>query len=594
MIVIKQKYNSIRGLLLIVSLVLVVIPMILMTFFMNSYFLGLLNSRTISDSTNVVDQLNLNLEREFTKIEGFLTTLCASSEVQDFIQSGRMLQLGSRYNQLSGNIDKLLDISITDNQLFNNILIYSMGGPLYSLKQKMYLNTKDIENEDWYEEVIKNKTKTYFIGIRRSPVEYEEKYYFVSARYIPNIENLVDGGVIVCYSSSEFLQPFYTQIEKEQDIYIMDDSGNIVISSQEDIQSIIQKSFKNIDFKNNSSKVYNEDKYTVIISGSNTYGWRVGKSYSNEGMKAEASKVRNLVIPVFLLLIIVFIAFLLFIYNSLIRPLHYVVDLLNNSGSDISKIKIPKNLRYENHRIGSGILTLVNKNYEIGKELTETQKEKNRMEIFKLQAEINPHFIYNTLTAIKYIAILNKQDKISSLITSFVKLLKNSINREGVFIRFKDEIENLNHYIAIQKIIYNNNITFNFETDENSLNCIVPNFILQPIVENCIIHGILPKGREGVISISSRTDDDKLIIKIVDNGVGLDENSISDLRTNFNGSVKFSGIGLSGVNQKIKLLFSDEYGLDIDSVLGEKTTVTILLPRKMNIEQIEKGEMKSG
>lgn len=588
MFVIKHKYNSIKGLLLIVSLVLVVLPMVSVTFFMNNYFLKLLNSRITSDSVNVVDQLNLNLEREFAKIDGYLKTLCSSSEVREFIQGSKTMEFDSRYWELSGNIDKLLDISITDRKLFNNILIYSIGGPLYSFEQKMYINKNDIENEDWYEEVIKNKNKSYLVGIRKSPLYYEGKYYFVTARYIPNIKNLADGGIIICFSSSEFLQTIYSQLEKEQDIYIIDERGSIVVSSNQINELFIQQAFKNMHNHSKSSNVYNDDKYTMVISDSNSYGWRVGKSFLNNSLKDEARKVRNLVIPVFLLLIIAFLSFLLFIYNSLIRPLHYVVDLLNNS-SNISKIKIPKYLRYENRRIGSGIITLVNKNYEIGKELSETQRDRKRMEISKLQAEINPHFIYNTLTSIKYIAILNKQEKISNLITSFVKLLKNSINREGAFILFKDELENLNHYIEIQKVIYNNNISFNFEIDESSLNCIVPNFILQPLVENSILHGILPKGREGLISISSKINDDKLIIKIIDNGVGLDSTSITDLKSNFNESSKFSGIGLSGINQKIKLIFSEEYGIDIDSIVGEKTIVTILLPRELNNDQSEGG-----
>lgn len=588
MFVIKHKYNSIKGLLLIVSLVLVVLPMVSVTFFMNNYFLKLLNSRITSDSVNVVDQLNLNLEREFAKIDGYLKTLCSSSEVREFIQGSKTMEFDSRYWELSGNIDKLLDISITDRKLFNNILIYSIGGPLYSFEQKMYINKNDIENEDWYEEVIKNKNKSYLVGIRKSPLYYEGKYYFVTARYIPNIKNLADGGIIICFSTSEFLQTIYSQLEKEQDIYIIDERGSIVVSSNQINELFIQQAFKNMHNHSKSSNVYNDDKYTMVISDSNSYGWRVGKSFLNNSLKDEARKVRNLVIPVFLLLIIAFLSFLLFIYNSLIRPLHYVVDLLNNS-SNISKIKIPKYLRYENRRIGSGIITLVNKNYEIGKELSETQRDRKRMEISKLQAEINPHFIYNTLTSIKYIAILNKQEKISNLITSFVKLLKNSINREGAFILFKDELENLNHYIEIQKVIYNNNISFNFEIDESSLNCIVPNFILQPLVENSILHGILPKGREGLISISSKINGDKLIIKIIDNGVGLDSTSITDLKSNFNESSKFSGIGLSGINQKIKLIFSEEYGIDIESIVGEKTIVTILLPRELNNDQTEGG-----
>lgn len=588
MFVIKHKYNSIKGLLLIVSLVLVVLPMVSVTFFMNNYFLKLLNSRITSDSVNVVDQLNLNLEREFAKIDGYLKTLCSSSEVREFIQGSKTMEFDSRYWELSGNIDKLLDISITDRKLFNNILIYSIGGPLYSFEQKMYINKNDIENEDWYEEVIKNKNKSYLVGIRKSPLYYEGKYYFVTARYIPNIKNLADGGIIICFSTSEFLQTIYSQLEKEQDIYIIDERGSIVVSSNQINELFIQQAFKNMHNHSKSSNVYNDDKYTMVISDSNSYGWRVGKSFLNNSLKDEARKVRNLVIPVFLLLIIAFLSFLLFIYNSLIRPLHYVVDLLNNS-SNISKIKIPKYLRYENRRIGSGIITLVNKNYEIGKELSETQRDRKRMEISKLQAEINPHFIYNTLTSIKYIAILNKQEKISNLITSFVKLLKNSINREGAFILFKDELENLNHYIEIQKVIYNNNISFNFEIDESSLNCVVPNFILQPLVENSILHGILPKGREGLISISSKINGDKLIIKIIDNGVGLDSTSITDLKSNFNESSKFSGIGLSGINQKIKLIFSEEYGIDIESIVGEKTIVTILLPRELNNDQTEGG-----
>lgn len=217
------------------------------------------------------------------------------------------------------------------------------------------------------------------------------------------------------------------------------------------------------------------------------------------------------------------------------------------------------------------------------KKRIEDECEKKDYEYKMLQSQINPHFLYNTLNSIKWMALVQHADGISEMTTALSRLMKNISKGRNSIVSISDEISLLNDYFTIQKYRYGGSITLDYEiADDSILENKILRFTLQPVVENAIFHGIEPKGNVGEIKIRMMIDeDDDIRIEITDNGIGFDPEVINhvledDAPTK---SAFFKDMGISSVNKMLKYTFGEHYGMSIESEENVYTTVTILLPQ---------------
>lgn len=212
-------------------------------------------------------------------------------------------------------------------------------------------------------------------------------------------------------------------------------------------------------------------------------------------------------------------------------------------------------------------------------ELMETQKAKRKSEIKALQMQINPHYIYNTLASIKWLVYQNDTERTVSTIDAFISLLRNTINNMDEFITIQQELVNLENYILINHTRYGNAVGVEYYVSRNCYDCLIPKMILQPFIENAFFHAF-PYGRTGTIQIFMKQKGDSLEIKIADDGIGMDCRKAEQKKEHF------SGIGIQNVQDRLKLLYGEEYGICIESTEQEGTAVTIKIPvrRKENDE----------
>ena len=207
-----------------------------------------------------------------------------------------------------------------------------------------------------------------------------------------------------------------------------------------------------------------------------------------------------------------------------------------------------------------------------------------------LQAQINPHFLYNTLSSIKWMAVFQGARGIESMVNSLGIILEASYSRVDEFVRLKEELEILGHYFTIQKIRYQDKISLETSCgDQGLLQCYVPRFILQPIVENAIFHGIAPKEEPGEIRLTIDRDSRGIVISVWDNGVGMDRD-ILDRILKENEVGKRGRIGVSNVHSRITLIYGAEYGVEIESRRKHFTAVRLHIPE----EYEERGHTDEG
>ena len=217
----------------------------------------------------------------------------------------------------------------------------------------------------------------------------------------------------------------------------------------------------------------------------------------------------------------------------------------------------------------------------------EDEKQKKDLEYKVLQSQINPHFIYNTLNSIKWMATIQGASGISEMTTALAKLLKSISKGTSLLVPIREELSLLNDYFTIQSYRYGGTITLEVRVEEGFLyDCQILKFTLQPLVENAIFHGIEPKGTGSIRILVKQELSEGLppgiCISVTDNGIGMSrEKADQILSTNEDSSADFfREIGVSNVQKRLQYEFGSAYGITIDSVEGEYTTMCIHIPQK--------------
>lgn len=262
------------------------------------------------------------------------------------------------------------------------------------------------------------------------------------------------------------------------------------------------------------------------------------------------------------------------------KPLQAIINKFNFKQEQSNSYNCIEN---ETEFIIKNIQLTQNKNVVIQQELEEKTRSLNQAFSIALQAQINPHFLYNTLETINILAYKKYQsdNEISTIVISLAQMLKMSINNEKKLIPLELELEHINLFINILNIRYPGQLEFTTNIPNDLFNLSVVKLSLQPLVENAFLHGIRPTGNPGKIIISAFTKNDNLIMQIKDNGCGIPANQLLSLCEDLNDNEELptSHIGIKNVNHRIKLLFGNSYGLTINSQLNKGTTVTLTIPK---------------
>ena len=231
--------------------------------------------------------------------------------------------------------------------------------------------------------------------------------------------------------------------------------------------------------------------------------------------------------------------------------------------------------RDEMEKLGNGFNVMMEKLDEGFRLQLESQQKKSDMELQVLQAQINPHFLYNSLDSIKWLAMLQGINNIAQMTTALISLLRYNLSKDGPSVTLREEVESVENYLCVQKYRYGDGLTLEKDLPQDTLDFPMLRFLLQPLVENCVVHAFGHMDEVGVIRIESRIVDDLLHVKVIDNGVGMDVDK--ELYTEDKG-YRFNNIGIANIRERLRLNFGDAALLQYESQVGRGTTAELILP----------------
>ena len=328
---------------------------------------------------------------------------------------------------------------------------------------------------------------------------------------------------------------------------------------------------------------------TMITCPLGPNGWSVSQILSEKAYQAQSHAYLLLIAGIVLILCLIGLTLYVLLERMINRPVQKILEKIAAiSQGDFSREPAIE-WQDEMGLIGQGINNMSENVVSLMERRIEDEKQKKDLEYQILQSQINPHFLYNTLNSIKWMATIQNAAGIAEMTTALARLMKNVSKGTTALISLKEELDLVKDYFLIQQYRYGGNITIEYQiTDPLLYQCRIHRFTLQPIIENAMFHGIEPKGCAGKIVIRAEEHAmadcrHALIISVTDNGIGMSRETIRQVMA---GDAKssadfFRHVGISNVNKRIQYDFGSDYGITIDSSPGEYTTMRITLPYQL-------------
>ncbi|WP_136604489.1 sensor histidine kinase [Paenibacillus dokdonensis] len=576
---------SIKNRLLAAFIITSLLPVVFVSVYSNMKYENSITNKISAYSMQILDELSQNATRELEQYE----TLSENIIINHFIQNGLpQFDAMSDYekNQLQTQIGDEMGQQIFQLGNISNVMIltnsgesfFDLGFELYPAKQiqSMLEETKQsFGNAYWT--YLRSSRGTNTIALSRR-IYAEDKL------------NKQLGYLIIFIDEKVFSRNIYkfVNLGAGSSIYISDANGMVISSLSDDIPKGGHFADKEV-FSPINRQFNREQNLTAFHTDVGKHQFLVASSYIRSAnwffvgmipqkfIVSELSDMRRNIVYICLVILLLSGMISMWIYFTISNPMRSL--LLYAKQVRMGRLEATTSTRSaypdEMDKLTETIDGMVEQLKQLIGQVQSEQQAKRDAELKMLQAQINPHFLFNTLNSLKWSAMLGGNESVTNGIESLSELLRSTIMVKDEFIPLQTEIENLIHYANIQRIRYGDSFVLNTEVDEELAVNLVPKFILQPIVENSILHGVGDDERRVGIWVKATRQNHVLTIRITDNGKGFDMKHIKEKRESHS---KLSGLGIANVDERIKLHFGAVFGLVTSSVVGEGTETVITLP----------------
>ncbi|SHO52408.1 sensor histidine kinase [Anaerocolumna xylanovorans] len=590
----KFRNLSIRRKLIMSFSVIVVFPLIISLLLSNNIVTNFMLDEIASLNENSINDSSKVLNRTLDDIAFTLLNISNNSNVREILSDDN-----TNYKIQSGKIQRYEKQKKFDN-IFENIPIslmtYNTSITILGEKNFDYGNwgeysryTKEMKQNNWYKEIIKSKDmRIRWIGVMPG-VENNGDYFLEAAMPIKiSSSSLTRIGVVhICINENNIYKALNSNNETNE-IYLLQNNGKILscknkteisknINSRLNVSKInenLGKSYIDVD-KNGKKIVVN----SVSIDKGN---WILVSMISYEKLVAPLTNIRNILLFINLIFMISFLIVALFISNIISKPIIKLrMSMLKVENGDFNG-KVEVESEDEIGKLSQNFNNMLDKVSELLVLTKEQERLKRDAEFEALQAQINPHFLFNTLSSIRWAAAAYGDKKVEDMVHALSILLRASITNGQEMVSLESEINILKNYLDLVQMKQGTVIIFECNIDEIIMKYRIPHLLLQPIVENSILHGFGDLNEPGVISMTAIVAEDLLKIELIDNGKGLQGNTLDSILNRESEALDdkkyYKSVGLKNIHDRIKLIYGQNYGINICD--GEKngTKVTLYLP----------------
>jgi two-component system sensor histidine kinase YesM len=535
------------------------------------------DGQLINSSYELLNLYSTNIENELRKIEVITFDIISSNQSQNNLNIINLnVSSYERYVAIQGMMENIVKLSQTEDYI-SSISFVDVNGNMYTAGNSTVTIGK-IEQAEIMK--IADEKSGDIIWIKPQG----DDSAFIAARQIRSLINLNNIGTLIVRVNAEALVNWVSSMSPQYkaNLMILSDRNDIIYRDKR----IGYERTLNLDLNNVSNKIYSVEgkKFLLNRQVSSYTNWSYVYFLSYENIFKNIVTLRIIMIFSFFGILMLAILIGLRFSNSITRPIITLSKKMKKvENGDFNSIDLKTDL-VENCdevcMLNNNFIIMINKINDLIKENYVKQILIKETELKTLQLQINPHFLYNTLDSINWLAKSTKQNKISLMVKSLANLLRSCITNKDNIITLEEELRLLNNFTTIQKIRFEERLEINVFDLEELKEFYIPKLILQPIVENSIKYGLEQLPGVCKIEIRGKKQENFFEIWVIDNGPGLSEEFkekvwLEDDKTSG------TGIGLKNIDDRIKLFFGSEFGLSITGKKKVGTTVVIRIPYRL-------------
>ncbi|WP_397386313.1 sensor histidine kinase [Paenibacillus sp. RRE4] len=575
LVVRSSKVSSIRSIITWSFSIFIVLVLTIMAILLHDKFTQAAERSAELSTRQIVDQVSYNLE-DYVRSMSHLYRAIEEHMLRDGTWEGE--QVDKQLDTLLSSREDIISITLldADGQLLKN-------RPAAELKRSAH-----VTQQGWFQSALRVPNHLSF-SLPHIQNMYAGPYqWVVSMSKGITIKQQGQEKQVILLVDINFKQmdelSSRVSLGQRGYVYIIDESaGNIVYHPQQQLMYMGLKK-ENIEQALVATGSYEDEadgqKRLNTVKSVANIGWKiVGVAYLDEIMTTR-QEVNGYLIRVLVVVLVLVIVVSLFLSSSLTRPIRLMERKMKAVERGDFNVELPITGPLEVERLARRFNLMVNKIRNLMDEIIHEQEQKRRLELEALQAQINPHFLYNTLNSVVRMVGMSRNDEVITMITSLSRLFRISLSQGKTIITVREELEHARHYLTIQQMRFKNKFTFTIHADEQVLDCLTLKLILQPLIENAIVHGIEYHMDEGRIEVHVQREEQILVFRITDNGVGMSEEQMEGLLSGrpVVKSGAGSGVAVRNVHDRIRHYYGERYGLEFASELEEGTTVWIRIP----------------
>ena len=578
------KFKSIQSTMLVSFSVLMVLAMLVFMVIAMRYTSGTIYENSINYMSQIIQQVNYDIDTYIEYMENISSIIAKSSDVPRYLFDQNQTE-AEREAEKERILTQFQTIMESRDDIYNVAAVAKNGRYIINRGDDELTEYVDIESLDWYQAAMESKSGIAVSSSHvQNAIQSSYKWVITLSRALVNNQTGEREGLFFVDLNYSAISDLCNNnsIEEKGYIFVLDAEGNIVYHPKQQLMYGGLKT-ENIDAImecEEDSLIIDEggESKLYTMSKSKRTGWTVvGAAYTSELLKNnEQAQMWYLLVASILLLAVIGISGI--ISREITKPIRSLRDSMRKVQNGQFDTHVEVITENEIGSLGRSFNLMTSEIRALMEQNVYEQKQKRKSELKALQAQINPHFLYNTLDSIIWMSEAGENDEVVEMTSALARLLRQSISNDQEEVELEKEIEYVKNYLTIQKMRYKDKLEFFIYVDPRVAHVPIIKLVLQPLVENAIYHGIKYKETKGNLKIYARPVDGRVEIVVADDGIGMDEDVMEHIFDEHRKEQKRNGVGVPNVQKRLKLQYGSEYGIRYESVKGAGTKAVITIP----------------
>lgn len=591
-----------------------------LTFYVYHFTVELLKEKEASVLSDSIDYLEREISARIKDVnEEFLNNFENAQFLKLYQKSVRTTNTISEQMKLNYNFKNyFFNIKVRNSDLIHSIQMIGSDKNVYSDEYNSKFDYEQFEASPYYESCMENRNKIQYLDLEPDAEYFSilRSFYFVDSEEgdteYPGVgylsENNDDYSTLIFLLKKKYLRNTIKEeaARRQTNILILDQEGNVVVQEgdadwlSEENTSLIIKEAKVSESDSFETRLENR-QIQVQMQTIDIMHWDVVYIYDMNLLYQQAGQIRHVAVVIFIFAVFGVFLIASFISGTVVEPLHLLAKSMDEAVENNMEVSFEPKYNDEIAELGRRFCMLMQRVSALMTEVKRVEEQKRVQELKALQAQINPHFLYNTLDMVYWLAKIEKKDKIANLIADLADFFRLSLNKGEDITTVEREVEHVRKYLEIQKVRQDGKFDYTIHMEAEVRKMRVPKLILQPFVENTLIHGFETLSYQGRIQIAVTKEGNNIIFRITDNGCGIAKNKLAELNgsdispkekegktndgkksdymeANSISGVKGQGYAIGNVRDRIHLYAGSRYGVRFDEEIEQGTRVVIWFP----------------